>query len=182
MRWTLAAVAAVLALAAAAPAEIFKCVGPNGEVRFTSSAAQCPNALPHAPKEAALQQVEKREAPLASARPGAVANARRGAPAAPDASAESEAAWREKKAEAERNLRHLESAHDRILDAVRWCNEGYGVTKENPRTGLRQSVSCDDVDGERSRIEAELERARAYHAEGLEEECRQAGCMPGWIR
>jgi hypothetical protein len=69
-----------------------------------------------------------------------------------------------------------------VLAAVRWCNKGHGVTTENPRTGIREQVSCSEIDAERARLEPELEERRAYLATGLEEECRQAGCMPGWIR
>jgi hypothetical protein len=182
MRRILIAAALACALAASVRAEIFKCVGANGDVRFTSDASQCPNAAPHAPKPGALQRVEKSEAPLASARPGALTTTRRAAPAAHDTSAAAEGVWRGKKAEAERNLRTLEVAHERVIAAVRWCNKGHSVTTENPRTGLRQQVPCEDIDADRVKIEAELAKTRAYLEAGLEEECRQAGCMPGWIR
>jgi hypothetical protein len=43
-------------------------------------------------------------------------------------------------------------------------------------------VRCRDVDAERTNIERELEKARTLLATGLEEECREAGCMPGWLR
>jgi hypothetical protein len=181
MRATLAA-AVALVLAASAQSEIFKCVGLNGDVRFTSSAAQCPNAAPHAPKQGALQRVEKPVVPLASARPGSSSTRRSGAPAARDTSAAAEATWREKKAEAERNLRTLEAAHERVLAAVHWCNRGHNVTTEDPRTGLREQVPCKDIDADRAEIARELEKAREVLETGLEEECRAAGCMPGWIR
>jgi hypothetical protein len=177
--WLVAALA--LALPAAASAEIFKCVGPNGEVRFTSNAGECPNATPHAPKADAVQRATKSAAPLATARPGAAASARRSAaPAAQDTGAE--ALWRGKRREAERAARVLEGEHDRVLAAVRWCNKGHGVVTENPRTGIRESVPCSAIAAERHRIESELAKARRYLESGLEEECRQAGCMPGWIR
>jgi len=174
--------AVALAIAASAQAEIFRCVGPNGAVRFTSSASQCPNAAPHAPKEGALQRVEKPAAPLASARPGSSSAHRTAVPAARDPSAATEAAWRERKAEAERNLRTLEAAQERVLAAVHWCNKGHSVTTEDPRTGLREQVPCKDIDADRAKIARELEQAREVLATGLEEECREAGCMPGWIR
>ena len=79
-------------------------------------------------------------------------------------------------------MRELEFTHDRILAAVRWCNKGHGVTTENPRTGLREQVPCRDIDADRLRVESELERARTYQASGLEEECREADCLPGWVR
>ncbi len=182
MRGAVAAIAFCWALAAPAAADVFKCVGPNGEIRFTSNAAQCPNAAPHAPKAAAVQRVDGAGPQLATARPGAAARPRTGAPAAHDDSGMQEQAWRQKKGAAEQKLRALEAARDHILAAVRWCNKGHGVTKENPRTGLREDVSCEDVYGERDRLDAEVEAARAYVETGLEEECRRTGCLPGWIR
>jgi hypothetical protein len=182
MRARFGLLAAVLALAAPAQAEIFKCVGPNGDVRFTSDASQCPNAAPHAPKPGALQRVEKGPPPLASARPGAPTSARRLSPASHDMSAAAEATWRQKKEEAERNVRTLEAQHERVLAAVRWCNKGHGVTTEDPRTGIRTPISCSQIDAERAQIEGDLERAHVYLETGLEEECRAAGCLPGWLR
>jgi hypothetical protein len=183
MRAALIAASVAIAFTSSARAEIFKCVGPNGDVRFTSNAAQCPNASPHAPKEGALQRVDKAEAPLTSARPGSLAGARRTAgPAARDTSAASEAAWRDKKAEAEQNVRTLEVALERVRAAVRWCNKGHGVTTENPRTGIREQVPCEEIDADHAELERELEKARTYLETGLEEECRLAGCMPGWLR
>ena len=70
----------------------------------------------------------------------------------------------------------------KVLAAVKWCNEGFEITTKDRRTGLRQDVACEDVHAERALIESELALARAYLAEGLEDECRQAGCLPGWIR
>lgn len=181
MRGTLVALALCGALAGPAAGEVFRCVGPNGEIRFTSNAAQCPNAAPHAPK-AAVQRVDGASPQLATARPGAIPRPRSGAPAAHDDSDLQEQAWRQKKSDAEHRLHTLQAALDHILAAVRWCNKGHGVTKENPRTGLREDVSCEDVYDERDRLEAEAEDARAYVATGLEEECRRTGCLPGWIR
>jgi hypothetical protein len=182
MRGALAVLAICVALAAPANAEVFKCVGPNGEIRFTSDAAKCPNAAPHAPKSAAVQRVDGAGPQLATARPGAPARPRTSAPAAHDESAMQEQAWRQKKSAAEQELRALEAALEHILAAVRWCNKGHGVTKENPRTGLREDVSCENVYDERDRLDGEVEAKRAYVATGLEEECRRTGCLPGWIR
>jgi hypothetical protein len=182
VRTIFAALIVAFTLGAPAQAEIFKCVGPNGDVRFTSDAAQCPNAAPHAPKEIAVQRVAKAQPRLASARPGAPAKLRSGPPPPSAPSAAMEATWRGKKQEAENTVRTLEAAQKRILAAVRWCNKGYGVAKENARTGLREQVPCDDVDAEKMKIDAELERSRTYLATGLEEECRRAGCLPGWVR
>lgn len=177
------ACAALLALAAGANAEIFRCKGPNGEVRFTSDATQCPSAVPHAVKDDAVQRTSSAPAPLATARPGGPASARRSAAvrtAEPSPAAES--MWRRRKAEAESKVRELEAEDAHLAEATKWCNKGHGVVRENPRTGLRESVRCADIAGARERVSDELATAREYRDGGLEEECRRSGCLPGWLR
>jgi hypothetical protein len=34
----------------------------------------------------------------------------------------------------------------------------------------------------KERLEGEQSAAEEYLREGLEDECRQAGCLPGWLR
>jgi hypothetical protein len=181
MRGFAIALAAFALLASAAHAEIFKCVGPNGDVRFTSSAAQCPNAQPHKPSDAAVQRIEK-DRPLATARPGAASGRRHSPAAATDESAGSEALWRNKKAEATQHLQDVEAQLAHIQKAVRWCNDGNLLWVEDDRTGIRKDVPCSDIDATKDVLEAEKERAERYIAEGLEEECRRSGCLPGWLR
>jgi hypothetical protein len=173
--------ALVVLLSGAAHAEIFKCVGPNGDVRFTSNAAQCPNAQPHAPKDVAVQRIEKPQ-PLASARPGAVPAKRRASAAALDDSAGAEAVWRKKKSDAQQQLRDVEARIQGIGRAVRWCNDGNLLWVEDHHTGIRQDVPCSQIDATKVEFELEKEHVEQYLAEGLEEECRRAGCLPGWLR
>jgi hypothetical protein len=182
MRAPIVAVAGLL-LALSAKAEIFKCVGPNGEVSFSSSAAQCPNAQPHAPKEAAVQRTS-RDQPLQTARPGAAPQRRR-APASAaglEDSAGSEALWREKLAQARAQLREVEARREHLAKAVRWCNDGNLLWVEDDRTGIRKDVPCSEVDAMKVMLDEEHERLQRYLDEGLEEECRRAGCLPGWLR
>ena len=64
---------------------------------------------------------------------------------------------------------------------VQGCNRGSKWWTEN-ETGLRQEFDCDkarDAHEEASKRLAELD---AYLGGGLAEECRRAGCLPGWIR
>ena len=49
-------------------------------------------------------------------------------------------------------------------------------------TGIRRSYDCRDVDNEHEQVKARLAGLRLYLDDGLEEECRRAGCLPGWIR
>ncbi len=176
-----AALALSLLLSGAAHAEIFKCIGPNGDVRFTSNSAQCPNAPPHAPKEAAVQRIEKPQ-PLATARPGAVPAQRRTSAAAFDENAGAEALWRKKKADAQQQARDVEARIRGLQRAVRWCNDGNLLWVEDDRTGIRQDVPCSQIDAMKREFDLEKVHVEQYLAEGLEEECRRAGCLPGWLR
>jgi Domain of unknown function (DUF4124) len=181
MRSAGVALAAAALLATAAQSEIYKCVGPSGDVRFTSSAAQCPNAPPHKPSDAAVQRVEK-ERPLATARPGAVPARRRSPAAAADDSSGSEALWRGKRAAAAQHLHDVEAQLAHIQKAVRWCNDGNLLWVEDDRTGIRKDIPCSEIDATKEMLEEEQQRVERYLAEGLEEECRRAGCLPGWLR
>jgi hypothetical protein len=43
-------------------------------------------------------------------------------------------------------------------------------------------VSCEELEAEQQAVRSDEKRLEAYLDEGLEEECRRAGCLPGWIR
>ena len=175
---------AVLALAAAgARADIYRCEGPNGEVRFTSNAAQCPHAAPHEPRATTVQvQSPASAAPLTSARPVAPnTRARVRAAASPDDSG-AEQAWREKKTAAQRTLAEAKARAAYLDRAVTFCKRGNYLYTEDDATGLRQDVKCDDVEEEARHLDESVQELEQYLAEGLEEECRQAGCLPGWLR
>ena len=177
----LAVVAALALLGSAAHGEIFECVGPNGEVRFTSSAAQCPHAQPHAPSPAAVQKVDKAQ-PLATARPGAAPARRHSPAAAAEDSSGSETLWRNKQIEAKQQLREIEAKLEHMQKAVHWCNDGNALWVEDDRTGIRKGVPCSEIDEMKEQLEDEKQAAQSYLDEGLEEECRRAGCLPGWLR
>jgi hypothetical protein len=182
MRALLLAGLAALGLAGAAHAEIFKCHGPNGDVRFTSDSSQCPNAVKHEPDAQAVQRAEPAEAPLVSARPGALAKPKRSPAKAAETASGSESQWRQKKRAAQTRQRELEAHVTYLKRVVNWCNRGNSLWKEDDATGLREDVSCKDVDAKYSELREEKAEVERYLAEGLEEECRRAGCLPGWVR
>ena len=64
---------------------------------------------------------------------------------------------------------------------MRRCNRGHALYVED-ETGIRRSYKCRDVDNEYEQAKARLAGLRLYLDDGLEEECRRAGCLPGWIR
>jgi hypothetical protein len=64
--------ACLLALAARADAQVFRCPGPDGEIRFSDAAARCPGAERHRP-QGAIQRVDSGDpaAPRERPAPGA---------------------------------------------------------------------------------------------------------------
>jgi hypothetical protein len=183
-----AALLALAALAAApARAQIYRCPGPDGQPVFTSDASACPGAPPHAPTRD-VQRVEPSgpswsgdpalagEAPPRGARPLAPPAAAAGEPE--DAQA---AMWKRKRTEAEAELRSLERGQDELREIVTWCNRGGELVVED-EVGVRDRYDCDDAREAHAQARARATALRAYLAGGLEDECRRAGCLPGWIR
>ena len=168
--------AGALALAGGAPAsaEMYRCKGPDGRVLFTGDPSQCPGAQSYEPR----RDVQRADpAPVPEPRSAALE-----APAARDDAAR-EARWRTKRRQSEAKLARVEQAVADAEQATTWCNQGHEVFATDPETGLRRELSCDHIRAEYERLTAERDRLRAYlHEGGLEEECRRAGCLPGWIR
>jgi hypothetical protein len=172
------ALAAALALgllcgASAARAELYKCQGPDGKTLFTSDRSQCPGASAHEPK-GEIQRSEARPAPRTpppAARP---------APGFDDDEAEAQA-WRAKRRDAEASLAEADAQLATLREMASFCNRGGEIWAED-RDGLRHSVDCEQVDASEAALSREQKRLRAYLDGGLEEECRRAGCLPGWLR
>ena len=168
-------VACLLFCSAAARAELYKCQGADGKMLFTSDRSQCPGAAAHEPG-GEIQRAQ----PSGPAR--APTQLRPGHPAAPvpDDTAEAQV-WRAKRVEAESALDQTEARLATVRRVAGWCNRGREVYAEDP-DGLRQGVSCEEVDATELALRREQKRLEAYLGEGLEEECRSAGCLPGWLR
>jgi len=165
----------VLALVASEPgrAEIYKCVGADGKTLFTSDRSQCPGAERHQP----TGRVEKMPAPSRPSVRSAPARLRRGTGGA----AGNEALWRGKRLRAEAEMQGIEGRLEYMRKAVGWCNRGRDLYVED-EMGIRRSYDCRDVDNEYEQLKARESGLRLYLDEGLEDECRRAGCLPGWIR
>jgi hypothetical protein len=176
MRTAVGLLAVILLVPAAGRAELYKCRGPDGKTLFTSDRSQCPGAEAHQPS-GSLQRSGASAAP--APRPAAAARpaARR---AAPDDEIEAQA-WRAKRERAEAELGAVEARIARMHEVAGWCNRGHAVYAEDA-DGLRHDVDCDEVDAAERELRREQKRLAAYLAEGLEEECRRAGCLPGWLR
>jgi hypothetical protein len=82
---------------------------------------------------------------------------------------------------AEAALRDAEAELGTLHEVAGWCNRGHMVYAHD-EDGLRRDVDCDEVDARERELRREQKRLQAYLDEGLEEECRRAGCLPGWLR
>jgi hypothetical protein len=162
----------VLGLGAPAQAEIYKCVGADGKTLFTSDPSLCPGAERHVPS-GRLERVTTQPAVRA-------APARRPSRSI-ERFEENEAVWRGKKLRAEAELRDLETRLEYVRQAVGWCNRGHSLYTEDA-SGIRRGYDCDQVQNEYEEVRARMAGLRLFLEEGLEEECRRAGCLPGWIR
>ena len=174
MRHAALALAVGLGLAAgAARAELYKCQGPDGKTLFTSDRSQCPGAEVHQPS-GHVQRSRSRAAPPAT--PSSVQPARNGVDDEVEASA-----WRARRTKAEAELKQTEAQLANLHQAAGWCNRGGEVYAED-QDGLRNGIDCNEIDQQERTLRREQKRLEDYLAEGLEEECRRAGCLPGWLR
>lgn len=173
--------AAGLALASPAHAEIYRCQGADGQSFFTSDAAACPDAKRHEPsRDVQRMQDEPANAPdgALDGAPDALPAAARQAPPSEDAQA---AMWKRKRVEAEAERRDLQRNLAELEEVVTWCNRGGDLYLED-QVGVRQEYDCGDAHVTLDKTTKRLAELRRYLAGGLEDECRRAGCLPGWIR
>jgi hypothetical protein len=89
--------------------------------------------------------------------------------------------WRAKRTEAVAALAQNEARRSTVREVAGWCNRGREVWTQDAH-GLRHGVDCKDVDTLDATLRREQKQLEAYLSEGLEDECRRAGCLPGWIR
>ncbi len=168
--------AALVFTLAATPvgAEIYRCVGADGSVRFTSRADACPDAQAHEPK-GTIQQVPylTRPAPKRPERAGVRA------PAARDEAVAAQ--WRARKAQAEQERAHLAKNAEPYRQVVTWCNRGASLHARD-RHGIPEDYDCESAREQYAELQRRLDELEAYLGGGLAEECRLAGCLPGWIR
>jgi len=166
----------VLGLAAGAHAEMYRCQGPDGKTLFTSDRSQCPRAALHESSGRIQRSSGGAEAPPARPRESATRHERRTFEDAAEAQV-----WRAKRANAEASLGQVAAQLETFHEVAGWCNRGHEVWTTD-EDGLRHGVDCNELKAQERELRREQKRLEAYLAEGLEEECRRAGCLPGWIR
>jgi hypothetical protein len=174
MRWIPCALLLLLGPVPAG-AEIYRCQGADGKTFFTSDRSACPGAKPHVLKREVQTVLDERSSPaLRGARPGS-------RPASPGGNDGLEAMWRRKRPEAERELEDVDGRVEHMNAVLRVCNRG-GEWYQTDESGIRQHVPCNELREKHAELARRREELREYLAEGLEDECRRAGCQPGWVR
>jgi hypothetical protein len=163
----------------AALAEMYRCVSPDGRVTFTDNASACPGAQKHE----AFDRVQTLSSDPTDPAPPPAAPASeryRDAQKALDDDRAQKQHWQQKKHAAEEELRALEARQTRLTRVVTGCNRGAEIITRDS-TGIKYKLSCDEIRREHDAAEEQAEELRAYLASGLRRECREAGCLPGWI-
>jgi hypothetical protein len=187
VRTCVALLLAAAAGAAPARAEMYRCAGPDGRPIYTSDASVCPGARRHEPSRD-VQRVPgaspswSGDPGLAREAPGPDGRERTPPAAAQDEPEDAQAAmWRRRRTESEEELRGLVRGQEELREIVTWCNRGGELIVED-EVGVRDRYDCDDARDAHERAGARIAELRRYLAGGLEDECRRAGCLPGWIR
>jgi Domain of unknown function (DUF4124) len=157
-------------LASPAGAELFRCTTPDGQTVFTDKKGTCPGAEPFEPS-GEVQSADTPSAPPPAARK----------PLADEAEAEQARLWRDKKRAAEEDLAGVQKHRDYLQQYVSFCNRGGYVTTRDD-AGIKKRVNCSELRSEFNGLEEQEAAALDYLQNGLAEDCRKAGCLPGWIR
>ena len=88
--------------------------------------------------------------------------------------------WRQKKQKLEGDIERLRQKREFLERFITNCNRG-GLTYARDDAGIKRTIECDDIKAQYASLGEEEEEAQAALA-ALPEECRRAGCLPGWLR
>lgn len=165
--------ATVLVFAAPSAAELFRCTGPDGETIFTDQRGVCPNEESFEP-DAVIHKATDTTT-------GRAAMARHRQRVATRAADSQEQAWKQKKADAQARIDQIQERREKMKPYVNHCNRGGYVTTRDD-AGIEEVVNCSQLRHDFAKLD-ELEQDAANHLSTvLPEECRKAGCLPGWLR
>ncbi len=156
-----------------AEAGIYKCTDADGTTRYTSDPTHCATAEPQVLKRKVQKVIETKGPRRGSTRPAA-----RRANAPGDGL---QAMWQSKRPTAERDLEDVERRLGRMQQVIKACNRG-GEWYKTDDAGIRQHISCEELRERQSELQTKRSELVEYLADGLEDECRRAGCQPGWVR
>ena len=173
--WVIAGVLALAIIAASerASADLYRCPMPDGKDVFTDREGACPGAVSHT----ISVDVQTYASPPAAVAPGPP---RPRSPLQPQTNPQP-GFWREKKRSSEIELGELQEKREHLDKYVTHCNRRHKILGVN-EAGLRYEISCKNIRQEYAQVKTRLTELQRYLDEELEEECRRAGCQPGWIR
>ena len=172
--------AGILALATPAAAELLRCKAADGRMIYTDNPALCPGAKPFEPKGA----VQTAPSPTPASRevaPSSRIERARARQRQAEAQEGEALRWKQRKEAKEQELASIRARRDEIREYVTWCNRGNIVTTRD-EAGIKRTVPCSEIRKEFGVLDAREARVRNYLENELPEECRKAGCLPGWLR
>ena len=180
-RTLLATALALAAFPLGAAADLMRCKGPDGKMIYTDKKSVCPESETYQPK-AVLHGIEEQP----SARPGGSSSndARMRTlkrMQTENAEAGEVARWQAKKRDKEDELRKVTADRNYLVDYVAFCNHGHSVVTRDD-AGIAQGVKCNELNDRLAALDAKAAEIRNYLDNELADECRRAGCEPGWLR
>ena len=176
--WIAACALALCALAAEgrARADLLRCTGPDGRTIYTDDKAVCPDAKPYQP-EATVHSVTPGPASAADARKNRALQREQ----VEGAKAGEAQSWKQRRLDKEEELRQVVAEHASLKDWVSFCNRG-NIVFTRDSAGIPERIRCNDLNKRLAALDERAEGIRTYLNEELPDECRRAGCLPGWIR
>lgn len=180
---------ALLFVSVAADADLLRCKGPDGKMIYTNDKALCPQAKPFEPEGEVQSGGPPAVSKPAESTPGvtpedaALAERKQRSEARQRAAEEEESraqAWRDKKTQRETALAKIQKRRAYLETFFALCNVG-GTVVARDAAGVERNVRCTDIRSQYAALGKDEERAR-QQLEALPDECRRAGCLPGWIR
>jgi len=162
----------------AAAADLLRCQGPDGRVVFTDDKSVCPDSRPYTPA-ATVHEVSTPASRDPAA--GDASRARTRLEKEEQATSAEAAVWRQRRMDKEDELRRATAEYDYLKSYVASCNRGNQVFT-NDDAGIKTQISCRDLGARLAALDVRVQGLHDYLDRGLPEECRRAGCLPGWLR
>lgn len=164
---------AAIAFAIPGSAELFRCTGPDGETIFTDQKGVCPHEESFEPDAVIHKAPDTTTGRAAKARHRQQTDAR--------AAESQERVWKQKKADAQARIDQIQERREKMKPYVAHCNRGGYVTTRDD-AGIEEVVNCSELRRDFAKLDELEADATHYLSNVLPEECRKAGCLPGWLR
>jgi hypothetical protein len=165
--------ATTLVFAVPGAAELFRCTGPDGETIFTDQRGVCPNEEAFEPDAVLHKATDTTKGRAAMARHRQRVEER--------ATESLEQAWKQKQTDAQTRIEQIQERREKMKPYVNHCNRGGYVTTRDD-AGIEDVVNCSELRHDFAKLDDLEQDAKNYLTNVLPEECRKAGCLPGWLR